>query len=91
MINDLCEKRGDCYLRSGDYRRSVLDFNRIFKGIPDFGDTVERWRGLGGKAGEEWYVDVKSTEFAPHAQIVGQVCREEGRLQCSVNVAGRHA
>jgi tetratricopeptide (TPR) repeat protein len=64
MINDLYEKRGDCYLRSGDYRRGVLDFTRIFKGIPDFAGTVERWRLLGGKVGEEWYVDVKSTEFA---------------------------
>jgi len=78
MINDLYEKRGDCYLRSGDYRRGVLDFNRIFKGIPDFGDTVERWRGLSGKAGEEWYVDVKSTEFAVTPRLWAKFAEKKG-------------
>ncbi len=63
LINDLYEKRADCYLKNGDYRRGVLDFNRIFKGIPDFGQYVERWRSMGGKAGEEWFIDIKSTEF----------------------------
>jgi tetratricopeptide (TPR) repeat protein len=64
MINDLYEKRADCYLKYGDYRRGVLDFSRIFKGIPDFGQYVERWRSMGGKAGEEWFIDIKSTEFS---------------------------
>ncbi len=63
MINDLYEKRADCYLKNGDYRRGVLDFNRIYKGIPDFGQYVERWRSMGGKVGEEWFIDVQSTEF----------------------------
>lgn len=63
MVNDLYEKRGGAFLRNGDFRHGVLDFQRIFKGIPNFADTIERWRLMGGKAGEEWYVDVKSTEF----------------------------
>jgi tetratricopeptide (TPR) repeat protein len=63
MINDVYEKRADCYLKNGDYRRGVLDFNRIYKGIPDFGQYVERWRSMGGKTGEEWFIDVQSTEF----------------------------
>ena len=65
MVNDLYEKRGDAYLRSGDFRRGVLDFNRIFKGIPNFAGTVGRWRLLGASPnGQENYVDVKSVEFA---------------------------
>ena len=63
MINDLYEKRADCYLKNGDYRRGVLDFSRIFKGIPDLGQYVERWRSMGGKAGEDWFIDIQSTEF----------------------------
>lgn len=65
MVNDLYEKRGDVYLRSGDFRRGVLDFNRIFKGIPNLAGTVGRWRLLGATpTGQENYVDVKSVEFA---------------------------
>ena len=57
-------KRTDCYLKNGDYRRRVLDFNRIFGGTPDSGKLVGRWRYMGGKpGGEEWFVDVKSTQF----------------------------
>ena len=63
MINELYEKRGDSYLQNGEFRRGVLDFQRIFKGIPNFADTIERWRSMGGKVGEEWYLDVKSTKF----------------------------
>ncbi len=64
LLGELYAKRGDAYLRSGDFRRGVLDFNRIFKGIPNFADTVARWRLLGTSTnGQENYVDVKSVEF----------------------------
>jgi hypothetical protein len=63
LLNDPYEKRGDCYLKTGDYRRAELDFNRIVKGIPDFGKSLQRWRSMGGKFGEEWFIDIKSTEF----------------------------
>lgn len=69
LLHELYEKRGDAYLRANDFRRGVLDFNRIFKGIPNFGDTLDRWRLLGSAAGsEEYYVDVKSTELADGGQ-----------------------
>jgi hypothetical protein len=65
MVNDLYEKRGDAYLLKGDFRHGVTDFNRIFKGIPNFAETVQRWRLLGSNSnGQESYVDVKSIEFA---------------------------
>jgi tetratricopeptide (TPR) repeat protein len=62
-LSDLYERRGDAYLRANDFRRGVLDFIRIFKGLPKFADTVERWRKLGfASGGEQHYVDVKSME-----------------------------
>jgi tetratricopeptide (TPR) repeat protein len=72
LLYQLYEKRGDAYLRAGDFRRGVLDFNRIFKGIPNLADGVDRWRLLGSRwlllgshpGGEEYYVDVKSVEIA---------------------------
>jgi tetratricopeptide (TPR) repeat protein len=64
LLNGLYEKRGDAYLRAGDFRRAVLDFTRIYKGIPNFADSTERWRMLGkGAGGDAYYLDVKSTEF----------------------------
>jgi tetratricopeptide (TPR) repeat protein len=65
MLNELYEKRGDAYLKAGDYRRGVLDFNRIFKGIPNFADSTDRWRILGrSDDGGDYYLDVKSAEFS---------------------------
>ncbi len=64
LLNELYEKRGDAYLRSGDFRRGTLDFTRIFKGIPTFSDSTDRWRTLGRTADQEdYFLDVKSTEF----------------------------
>jgi tetratricopeptide (TPR) repeat protein len=63
-LNGLYEKRGDAYLKAGDYRRGILDFQRIFKGIPDFADATDRWRAVGKtRDGEEYFLDVKSAEF----------------------------
>ena len=65
LVDELYEKRGDAYLRAGDFRRGVLDFNRIFKGIPNFADSTDRWRLLGKRSdGEAYYLDVKTAEFS---------------------------
>lgn len=64
LLNELYEKRGDTYLRSGDFRRGILDFRRIFKGMPNFADSTERWRALGRTANQEdYFLDAKSAEF----------------------------
>jgi tetratricopeptide (TPR) repeat protein len=64
LLNELYEKRGDTYLRSGDFRRGVLDFRRIFKGIPNFADSTDRWRALGRTADQEdYFLDAKSAVF----------------------------
>jgi tetratricopeptide (TPR) repeat protein len=65
LLEELYEKRGDAYLRANDFRRGVLDFNRIFKGIPNFADVLDRWRLLGCSSdGEEYFLDVKSVELS---------------------------
>jgi tetratricopeptide (TPR) repeat protein len=64
-LNELYEKRGDAYLKAGDYRRGVLDFQRILKGIPNFAQSTDRWRSLGrSTVGDDYYLDVKSVEFS---------------------------
>ena len=70
MLNELYEKRGDAYLRAGDYRRGVLDFRRIFKGMPNYADSTDRWRMLGKTGvGEDVYLDVKSFEFSTSSPV----------------------
>jgi hypothetical protein len=65
VITNLYERRGDAYLKANDFRRGVLDFTRIFKGIPNFADVEDRWRELGSSSGGgAYYLDVKSVEFA---------------------------
>lgn len=69
-LNELYEKRGDAYLRSGDFRRGVLDFGRIFKGIPNFADSTDRWRTLGRTADQEdYFLDAKSAEFPNNGPV----------------------
>jgi tetratricopeptide (TPR) repeat protein len=64
LLNGLYEKRGDTYLRSSDFRRGVLDFRRIFKGIPNFAVSTDRWRALGRTTDQEdYFLDAKSAEF----------------------------
>ncbi len=62
LLNALYEKRGDAYLSVGDYRRGILDFQRIFVGMPDYGESTERWRPIGAFGhGEKFYLDVKAS------------------------------
>lgn len=64
LLNELYEKRGDAYLKAGDFRRGVLDFKRIFKGIPNFANSTDRWRALGTTSeAEEYLLDTRSAEF----------------------------
>lgn len=66
LINDLYEKRGDAYLQSGDYKHAILDFQRIFVGIPNFANSTERWRPIGNFGhGDRYFLDVKSSDVSP--------------------------
>jgi tetratricopeptide (TPR) repeat protein len=64
LLRDVYEKRGDAYLRVGDYRRGVLDFTRIYKGFPDFASSTDRWRLIvQGADSNSYFLDVKTAEF----------------------------
>jgi tetratricopeptide (TPR) repeat protein len=69
LLNDLYEKRGDTYLKSSNFRRGVLDFNRIYKGIPNFASSTDRWRLLGGTENAQYYLDVKTAEFPANGPV----------------------
>lgn len=69
-LNELYETRDDAYLRSGEFGRGVLDFTRIFKGIPNFVDSTDRGRALGRTAdSEDYFLDVKSAEFPSNGTV----------------------
>ena len=82
-LNELYEKRGDAYLKSGNFGRGVLDFERIFKGIPNFADSTDRWRVLGRTADQEdYFLDAKSAEFpssGPARVWIKMVGKKESR------------
>lgn len=63
LLSNLYEKRGDVYLRAGDYRHGAADFKRLFVGVPNMANSVDRWRSLGKAVDGEYFIDVKSTEF----------------------------
>jgi tetratricopeptide (TPR) repeat protein len=66
LISTLYEKRGDAYLQSGDFRSGVADFQRIYKGIPNFADSTDRWRIIGASTdGSPYLLDVKTADFKP--------------------------
>jgi len=70
LLNELYEKRGDTYLKAGDYRRGVMDLNRIFKGMPNFAEGTDRWRALGIHGdGGEMYLDAKTAEFSTDGPV----------------------
>jgi len=65
LVNDLYEKRGDAYLQSGDFKHAIQDFQRIFVGIPNFANSVERWRPIGNFGhGDRYFLDVKSSDVS---------------------------
>ena len=69
LLSELYEKRGDAYLRAGDYRQGAADFRRIFQGIPNMADSVDRWRPLGSTPEGSYSLDVKSAEFPGHGPV----------------------
>jgi tetratricopeptide (TPR) repeat protein len=70
LLSDRYEKRGDAYLKVGDYHRGVRDFARIFKGVPNMASSTERWRILGtSTGGDAYYLDVKTADFPLHGPV----------------------
>ncbi len=69
LFSELYEKRGDAYLKAGDFRRGVLDFTRIYKGIPNSANSTDRWRLLGGTDSDRCFLDVKTAEFPANGPV----------------------
>jgi len=63
VLSELYAKRGDTYLKASDFRRGVLDFERIFVGIPNMAGSTDRWRELGQNSDGDLFLDVKTAEF----------------------------
>jgi tetratricopeptide (TPR) repeat protein len=94
LLSELYEKRGDAYLNARDFKRGVLDFNRIFKGIPDSAGSTERWRSLGKSAdGDEIFLDVKSAEFPNNAPFTlwlkFKEKKESQKIEYEIDCKGR--
>lgn len=62
LINDVYEKRGDAYIQNGRFLDGVNDFQRIYRGIPAFASSVNRWRSLDSSHGSNaYFLDVKGS------------------------------
>jgi tetratricopeptide (TPR) repeat protein len=71
LINDVYEKRGDAYIQSGRFNNGVNDFQRIYRGIPAFASSVERWRPLDhAHAPISYFLDVKGSDLGGSAKKV---------------------
>lgn len=65
LINDVYEKRGDAYIQSGRFLEGVNDFQRIYRGIPAFASSVDRWRSLDSSHGPSaYFLDVKGSDLS---------------------------
>jgi tetratricopeptide (TPR) repeat protein len=40
LLSDLYQKRGDSYLRLKDYAAALMDFKRIYQGVPNMADSL---------------------------------------------------
>ena len=63
VVPDLYIKRGDAYLRSNDFKRAIVEYDRASNGFPDSRSYFERWRLLAAGRGGDHFLDVKTIEF----------------------------
>ena len=60
LLSNLYEKRGDSYLQSKNYPSALMDFRRIYEGIPNMASSLERWRSVGF---DNYLLDVKTSSI----------------------------
>ncbi|AEU36793.1 tetratricopeptide repeat protein [Granulicella mallensis] len=94
LLSDLYEARGDTYLKSGDYRRGILDFQLIYGGFPERVDSTERWRAIGTFGhGDNYYLDVKSsdvlTESSPRIWVKRMGAKQSEVMALELNCQSR--
>jgi tetratricopeptide (TPR) repeat protein len=61
LIPDVLVKRGDAYLKAGDLRRAITDYQRAAAGFA-YGKNLDRWH-LVSKGNQELYLDSETAEF----------------------------
>ena len=62
LIPDLLAKRADAYLRAGDYRRGITDYQRSADGFEYGRKTVSRWHVVSSSS-QELSIDSETAEF----------------------------
>ena len=62
LVPDLLVKRADTYLKAGDYRRAIADYQRTANGFEYGRKTVDRWH-LVSNGSQELYMDSETAEF----------------------------
>jgi tetratricopeptide (TPR) repeat protein len=60
--------RGDAYWLSKDYRKAILDYQRIFTGLPkyikEYPDAFDRWKVFAATSDGEEYIDVRTVDYS---------------------------
>jgi hypothetical protein len=62
LMPDLLVKRADTYLRAGDIRRAIADYQRTASGFEFGRKTMDRWH-LVSKGSQELYIDSETAEL----------------------------
>ena len=47
ILNDASDKRGECYLKKGDFEYAIKDFDRVIKEMPDGTDFARVYKNRG--------------------------------------------
>jgi hypothetical protein len=68
-IPDLILKRSDAYLKLGNWHRAAIDFQRATKGFPEYGNTLDRWRGIDKADPSSAYVDLKTFDDVKRGSV----------------------
>jgi tetratricopeptide (TPR) repeat protein len=63
LLAQLYPKRAEAYLLSGRYKDTTADYKRIYNGIPDFANTIERWQPFATSQDGQQLFDVQTAEY----------------------------
>lgn len=63
LIPDLLVKRGDTYLKAGDFRKAITDYQRATNGFVYGRKVIDRWHLASKGPNGELYLDSQTAEF----------------------------
>jgi tetratricopeptide (TPR) repeat protein len=64
LIPDVLVKRGDTYLKAGEFRKGITDYQRATNGFAYGRKVVDRWHVASKGSSAELYLDSQTAEFA---------------------------